>query len=78
MVRINPTLMRRLEKKGFGADAIPGFIRNVANNISQNRSIGLLEINRKLQFLGWESIELDYHTLQLIIARLEAEEYTGD
>ena len=73
MARINAILMCRLEKKGLGADAIPGFIRDVANNISENRSIGLMEINSKLQFLGWESIELDYHTFQLIIASFEAE-----
>ena len=69
----NEILIRRLKKKGLEADTIPGFIRDVDNNISENRSISLLEINRKLRFLGWDSIELDFHTFQLIIASFEAE-----
>ena len=32
-----------------------------------------LQINKRLQFLGWNDFELDYHTLQLAIACFEAE-----
>ena len=70
---LNEILFRRLKNKGLKANAIPGFIRDVNNNILENRSIGLSEINRKLHFLGWYTIELDYHTLQLIIANFEAD-----
>ena len=72
MDQISEILLRRLKKKGLTTVAIPGFIRDVSHNISENRSIELLEINRKLSFLGWDSIELDDHTLQLIIASFEA------
>ena len=71
MDQINEILIHRLKNKGLAAFAIPGFIRDVANSISENRSIGLLEINRKMQLMGWNGIELDDHTLQLIIASSE-------
>ena len=73
MSQINEILIRRLKKKGLTTVAIPGFIRDVGHNISENRSIELLEINRKLHFLGWNGIELDDHTLQLIIASFQPE-----
>jgi hypothetical protein len=35
--------------------------------------MNLSQINRQLRYLGWNGIELDYHTLQLAIACLEEE-----
>ncbi len=32
-----------------------------------------LQANEKLQFLGWDDIEVDYHTMQLAIACFETE-----
>lgn len=32
-----------------------------------------LKANRQLQFLGWNDIEVDYHTLQIAIACFEEE-----
>jgi hypothetical protein len=31
------------------------------------------QVNEQLHFLGWDDVELDYHTLQLAIACFEAE-----
>ena len=36
--------------------------------------LGLEEVKKRLQFLGWDDFDLDDHTLQLIIANLEANE----
>jgi len=52
---------------------IHGFIRDLANTILPNPHMNLLEVNKRLYSLGWDSVELDYHTLQLAIACFEAE-----
>jgi hypothetical protein len=36
--------------------------------------MNLLQVNKRLHLLGWDSFELDYHTLQLAIACFEAED----
>jgi len=39
--------------------------------------MNLLQVNKRLHLLGWDSVELDYHTLQLAIACFEAEGLKG-
>ena len=39
--------------------------------------MNLLQVNQRLHLLGWDSFELDYHTLQLAIACFEAEGLKG-
>jgi len=64
-------LIRRLEGMGIEAGIIPGFIRNLANIILFNSSLSLFQINKKMHLLGWDGVELDYHTLQLALACFE-------
>ncbi len=45
--------------------------------VSDNPPMSLQEINRRLHVLGWDSFEMDDHTLQLITASLEAEGLMG-
>jgi hypothetical protein len=71
--QLHDILMQRLEDKGFLPVAIIGFIRDVGNIISEDHLMGLEELNKRLQILGWNSIELDDHTFQLIKASFEAE-----
>jgi len=52
------------------------FIRDASRNFVDDSRVGLREINQRLHTLGWERIELDYHTSQLIVAHFEAEEDT--
>jgi hypothetical protein len=66
-------LIRRLEGLGMEACIIPGFIRNLANVILPNSSLSLFQINKQMHLLGWDSVELDYHTLQLAVACFEGE-----
>jgi len=61
----------RLQEKGVAPSIIPGFIRSVANIISENQDLDIEEVNKRLHSLWWDTIELDYHTFQLIIAGLE-------
>jgi len=78
MVRINPTLMRRLHDKGLAPAEITLFIRDVARTFTEDSYSGLREMNRRLHVLGWNTIDLDDHTMQVIIASFEAEEDTED
>jgi hypothetical protein len=71
MGRITDVLIYRLKNKGFEPVAIPRFIKDVVHTVSVNHQIGLTEMNRRLCLLGWDPIELDDHTLQLIIASNE-------
>ena len=77
MNRVTEVLIKRLQKKGIAPTAIPGFLRSVMITVSDNPPMSLQEINRRLHVLGWDSFEMDDHTLQLITASLEAEGLMG-
>ena len=64
---------KRLITKGLELSAIPAFIRNLANTIESNPYISIQTLNSRLHFLGWDEFDLDYYTLQLIIAYLESD-----
>ncbi|MBW1795783.1 MAG: hypothetical protein JRJ38_15385 [Deltaproteobacteria bacterium] len=66
-------LVDRLERKGMAQNTIPGFIRSLANTISEMPDMTIGEVRRRLQSLGWDDFELDDHTLQLIIAVFQDE-----
>jgi hypothetical protein len=67
-------LMHRLEKKGLEKSIIFGFISSLKSCLLDSPNMNLLQINKRLQFLGWNDFELDYHTLQLAIMCFEAED----
>ena len=71
MQLVTEVLTQRLAKKGLLPAEIPGFIRDVANIVSSNHSMELREINTWLKMLGWDSVELDDHTFQVLIATLD-------
>lgn len=66
-------LVDRLERMGIEKRILPGFVRTLANAVLLNPHSNLLQVNRRLHFLGWDDFELDYHTLQLAIASFEQE-----
>ena len=71
--QVTHILIERLEKKGMESGIIHGFIRDLANTIVVNPHMNLLQVNKQLHLLGWDSFELDYHTLQLAIACFETD-----
>ncbi|MBW1698006.1 MAG: hypothetical protein JRH18_03675 [Deltaproteobacteria bacterium] len=73
MTALKQTLIRKLEAKGLYPGTIPGFLKNLAAYLSENPHLNLVEVNHKLSYLGWEEIELDYHTFQLAKCWLESE-----
>ena len=71
--QLTQILVERLEKKEMEPGLIPGFIRDLANTVLVDPHISHFQANKQLHFLGWDDVELDYHTLQLAIACFEAE-----
>ena len=69
-------LFERLKLKGMKKDTIYSYIRSIRICLSINPTMNRLQVNKELNFLGWNDFELDYHTLQLAIAYLETEEYS--
>ena len=66
-------LTERLATKGMETTSIPAFVRNLANSIVANPSMGLEDLNSHLQLLGWDDFELDDYTFHLIIAIFESD-----
>jgi hypothetical protein len=75
--QLKAILLRRLEGKGISRQAAPGFIRNLTNVLSAYPLLSLGEVNRIMQFLGWQDVDLDYHTFQLVIADLDPHQISG-
>ena len=71
---IEKTLINELKGKGIEYKIIPRFIKDLAYSFQIDPSVSLAEVNDRLQFLGWEDVELDYHILQLAIASFERDQ----
>ena len=71
---IEETLINELKGKGIENNIIPRFIKDLAYFFRIDPSVSLSDVNDRLHFLGWEDVELDYHTLQLAIASFERDQ----
>lgn len=69
---ITKVIQKRFTDKGSEISTIPAYIRDLSNIISVRHEMNIQDINIQLRFLGWDDFELDYHTLQLIIAFIES------
>jgi len=61
----------KLIEKGVDINLISGFIRSLANALLINPTITYSQVNKRLKYLGWNDIEIDYHIFQLAISSLE-------
>ncbi len=68
---VDKKLIHKLLENGIEASLIPGFIRSLANACLINPNMSHCQANKRLKYLGWDDIEIDYHTLQLAITSLE-------
>ncbi|MCD4722699.1 MAG: hypothetical protein K8S13_23010 [Desulfobacula sp.] len=68
---VDKKLIRKLIEHGVEASLIPGFIRSLVNACLINPNMSHCQANKRLKYLGWDDIEIDYHTLQLAITSLE-------
>lgn len=62
---IKKIVIEQLEKKGMLPSQIPCFIRDMENTLVDDPSISFFQINSHLNYLGWDDIQLDYHTFLL-------------
>ena len=70
-------LIQRLNHKGLEKSQIPGFLRSLANSIDMRQNKNFTLINRHMRNIGWEDVDLDYHTFELARNCLEAEGFVG-
>ena len=68
---IETTLIHQLDKMGVESNTIPRFVKDLLISLSDNPSMSLFQVNNRLHGLGWDDIELDYHTFQLVKACFE-------
>lgn len=71
MTIIDQKLVYKLMENGVEAALIPGFIRSLANAFLVNPDMSHCQANKRLKYLGWEDIEIDYHTFSLAVNALE-------
>ncbi len=71
MTIIDQKLVLKLMENGVEAALIPGFIRSLANAFLVNPDMSHCQANKRLKYLGWEDIEIDYHTFSLAVNALE-------
>ena len=66
-------LTRKLEQNGVDPAVIPGFVRSLARSVATDRPLCVHQVKQRMQYLGWDGWELDYHALQLALACFEEE-----
>jgi hypothetical protein len=66
-------LINRLKSKGLDPSLIPGFLKALTSLISSEPGLEPAQMHQRLQSLGWNEAAIDYHSLQIAIACLEAE-----
>ena len=69
---IGKTLVNALRGKGIDNNIIPRFIKDMGYSFQIDPYVSLSDVNERLHFLGWEDVDLDYHTLQLAVASFES------
>lgn len=71
MEQLNKITMDRLVRRGVEANNHKAYIRNLVNSYTGHTNLTIQELNRQMISLGWNDIELDDQTLQLIILTSE-------
>jgi len=71
MTVIDQKLVDKLIESGVEAALIPGFIRSLANAFLINPNMSYCQALKRLKYLGWEDIDIDYHTFSLAVNVLE-------
>jgi len=69
--KVDKKLTLRLIDSGVEASMIPGFIRSLVNACLIIPDMSHYQANKRLKYLGWNDIEIDYHTFQLAMNSLE-------
>jgi hypothetical protein len=70
-INLKQIFLQRLKKIVVEPSLISGLKKALAGFLYLNPNISLLQVNERLHYLGWNDIELDYHTYQLAIECLD-------
>lgn len=70
-INIKQIFLQRLKKIGVEPNLISGLMKALSSFFFLNPNMNLLQVNERLHYLGWNDIELDYHTYQLAIECLD-------
>jgi len=70
-IYIMQIFLQRLKKIGVEPNLISGLMKALAVFFYLNPNMSLSQVNERLHYLGWNDIELDYHTYQLAIECLD-------
>ena len=70
-INLKQIFLQRLKKIVVEPNLTSGLIKALAGFFYLNPNISLLQVNERLHYLGWNDIELDYHTYQLAIECLD-------
>jgi len=68
--------VNKLIENGVEAALILGFIRSLANAFLINPNMSYCQARKRLKYLGWEEIEIDYHTFSLAVMSLRQKDLT--
>lgn len=71
MEQLNRITMDRLVRRGVEANNHKAYIRNLVNTYTGHTNLTIQELNKRMISLGWNDIEIDDQTLQLIILTSE-------
>ena len=66
-IYIKQILLHRLKTIVVEPNLISGLMKALAVFFYLNPNMSLSQVNERLHYLGWNDIELDYHTYQLAI-----------
>jgi len=70
-INLKQIFLQRLIKIVVEPNLISGLMKALAVFFYLNPNMSLSQVNERLHYLGWNDIELDYHTYQLAIECLD-------
>jgi hypothetical protein len=71
MEEVIDSILHKLTGKGLIVAEIPRLIRDVLNIVRDETESSAVDVNRRLESLGWEKGILDGYTFELILFLLE-------
>lgn len=71
MCRLERVLFEKLQHGGLDPETIPLFLKCLHTFLSADPPLTLVQINQKLDYVGWKGVTIDYHTHQLAASWFE-------
>jgi hypothetical protein len=77
MDTVNQVLIDRLLQSGAESSLLDGLLKTLSKILAEDPNIDPDAANHRLHYLGWQEIQIDYHTLQLALAHFESSAGNG-